>query len=64
MRLVSEEKLATLLASLPGEPRVVVSGNFATPWRALRILDAHVERYRLYEHSTQRCSNVSFASRR
>lgn len=48
MRILSEEKLATLLGSLPGEPRVVTGGNFATPWRALTVLDAVVERYRLY----------------
>jgi len=49
MRTVSEEKLGTILAHHhPGVPRVVVGGNFATPWRALAVLDTAVPEYRLF----------------
>jgi acyl-CoA hydrolase len=37
-----------VLAGLPGVPRVVMSGNFATPWRALSVLDAAVAEYHLF----------------
>ena len=40
MRTVTEAKLGHVLTGLPGLPRVVTSGNFATPWRALSVLDA------------------------
>ena len=53
MRIVSEEFLAARLAALRPNPRVVVGGNFATPWRALALLDASVERYRLFALNAQ-----------
>jgi hypothetical protein len=31
MRVITEAKLGTVLTGLPGLPRVVTSGNFATP---------------------------------
>jgi hypothetical protein len=34
-RTVSESQLQSVLSGVPGPPRVVVSGNFATPWPAL-----------------------------
>jgi hypothetical protein len=40
MRLISADRLATVFAALPGIPRVVAGGNFATPWRALALLDS------------------------
>jgi hypothetical protein len=39
MRIVAERQLAIVLGALAGTPRVVVGGNFATPWRALAVLD-------------------------
>jgi acyl-CoA hydrolase len=48
MRIVSEEQLGALLGASPGVPRVVAGGNFATPWRALHVLDGAVPEYRLY----------------
>jgi len=49
VRIVSEHELANLLGGLTeASPRVVTSGNFATPIRALDILDATVETYRLF----------------
>ena len=40
--------LAGLLAALPPDPRVVVSGNHATPWHTLALLDAALPSYRLW----------------
>jgi hypothetical protein len=37
MRIVTERQLAVVLGALAGTPRVVVGGNFATPWRALAL---------------------------
>ena len=53
MRVVSERELAVVLGSLAGTPRVVVGGNYATPWRALAVLDGSVERYRLFALNAQ-----------
>ena len=53
MRMVSEERLATILSAQPGVPRVVAGGNFATPWRALAALDSAVAEYRLFMLNAQ-----------
>lgn len=53
MRTVSEERLGALLGAMPGIPRVVAGGNFATPWRALSALDAAVAGYRLFMLNAQ-----------
>jgi acyl-CoA hydrolase len=53
MRVVTESTLRAVLARLHGDPRVVVSGNFATPWRVLRALDAAVAEYRLFMLNAQ-----------
>lgn len=53
MRLITESNLGAVLAHLPGIPRVVASGNFATPWEALRVLDAAVGEYRLFALNAQ-----------
>jgi Acetyl-CoA hydrolase/transferase C-terminal domain len=42
VRIVSDDRLRDLLAALPGIPRAVAAGNFATPWRALAALGAAV----------------------
>ena len=47
MRVVTEEALGQALAALPGEPRIVASGNFATPHRVLAVVDRAVPAYRL-----------------
>jgi acyl-CoA hydrolase len=41
-------KLTDVLHSLPADPRVVVSGNHAVPFHTLRLVDAELERYRLW----------------
>ena len=48
MRLVTESQLAGVLAALPSGPRVVASGNAASPRALLDVLDAHVPAYRLF----------------
>ncbi len=53
MRVISEPHLATVLAGLPGRPRVVVGGNFATPRRALAVLDEAAPEYRLFMLNAQ-----------
>jgi acyl-CoA hydrolase len=53
VQIIPELKLRAVLGSLPGSPRVVVSGNFATPWRALGILDESVPGYRLFALNAQ-----------
>ncbi|MGZ5398411.1 MAG: acetyl-CoA hydrolase/transferase family protein [Nocardioides sp.] len=41
-------KLNDHLRALPENPRVVVSGNHATPWHTLSLLDAALPSYRLW----------------
>jgi acyl-CoA hydrolase len=56
VQIVSEAKLRALLGARPGlprVPRVVAGGNFATPWRALAILDETVAEYRLFMLNAQ-----------
>lgn len=53
MRVLSAERLGQVLSALPGTPRVVAGGNFATPWQALAILDAAVAEYRLFMLNAQ-----------
>ncbi|WP_323793197.1 acetyl-CoA hydrolase/transferase C-terminal domain-containing protein, partial [Nocardioides sp.] len=40
--------LATALRRLSPDPRVLVSGNHATPWHTLSLLDAELDTYRLW----------------
>ncbi|WP_286989255.1 acetyl-CoA hydrolase/transferase C-terminal domain-containing protein [Thermomonospora sp. CIF 1] len=54
VRVISESQLAAVLAGVPDDPRVVAGGNFATPHRALRILDETVARYRLFMLNAQK----------
>lgn len=53
MRMLTESKLGAILGGLPGVPRVVMSGNFATPWRALSVLDTTVAEYHLFALNAQ-----------
>jgi acyl-CoA hydrolase len=45
--------LTSLLAGLPENPRVVVSGNHATPWHTLALVDAALPSYRLWVLNAQ-----------
>ncbi|WAL69252.1 4-hydroxybutyrate CoA-transferase [Amycolatopsis cynarae] len=53
MRIIPESRLAALLSGHPGVPRVVAGGNFATPARALAILDGALAEYRLFMLNAQ-----------
>jgi len=54
VRVVSERELANLLGAITEPaPRVIASGNFATPLRALEIVDATIETYRLFVLNAQ-----------
>ena len=53
MRVLSERQLAVVLGALPDTPRVVAGGNFATPWRALSVLDGTIARYHLFALNAQ-----------
>jgi len=48
MRVITPEQLTSVFASLPARPRVVASGNFATPRAILGLLDAQVSEYTLH----------------
>jgi acyl-CoA hydrolase len=54
VRLVNESELSEIFSSFPHVPRVVVSGNEATPFSALRILDGALENYRLFALNARR----------
>ena len=45
---MSEQTLRQILDRLPDEPRIVVSGNFATPWHLVGEIDRHLPTYRLW----------------
>jgi hypothetical protein len=53
VRVVSQERLGTILSALPGVPRVVAGGNYATPWPALAMFDAAVAEYLLFMLNAQ-----------
>lgn len=53
MRFVTESQLRAVLENVPGCPRVVVSGNFCTPWTALQTLDKALPEYRLFALNAQ-----------
>ena len=53
MRVLTESGLDAVLRGVPGCPRVVTSGNFATPWSALGVLDAAISEYRLFALNAQ-----------
>ena len=40
--------LAHALASLPPNPRIVATGNHATPWDTLKVIDETLDEYRLW----------------
>jgi acyl-CoA hydrolase len=53
MKIVSPDGLTAALNALPGNPRVVAGGNFATPWRALAVADSALAEYRLFMLNAQ-----------
>ncbi len=54
MEILTERELQNRFGALPwAEPRVVVSGNFATPRRLVELFDAAVESYRIFVLNAQ-----------
>jgi acyl-CoA hydrolase len=53
MQMITELALSTILSAVPGTPRVVASGNHATPHRLLGLLDEAVPAYRLHMLNAQ-----------
>ncbi len=47
------ESLAAILQALPPNPRVIVSGNFASPRTALALFDEHIPQWRLWTLNPQ-----------
>ena len=54
MKYRSDDELGVLVSTLRPGARVVCSGNFATPFHTLELLDKVVESYRLYILNAQR----------
>lgn len=48
MRVITLEQLPSVLGHLPKNPRVIASGNFATPRALLAAFDSSVPEYRLH----------------
>jgi acyl-CoA hydrolase len=46
-------RIGEALQGVPAVPRVVVTGNFGTPWTLLRAIDATLPTYRLYVLNAQ-----------
>lgn len=53
MKILDLDQLPTRLESLPDNPRVVASGNFATPKATLEVLDKSLPEYRLHTLNAQ-----------
>jgi len=53
VRIVDDVGLAAALAGLPPNPRIVVSGNFATPHTAVAMIDKELPEYRIHALNAQ-----------
>jgi hypothetical protein len=48
MRVITAEQLPSVLATLPANPRIIASGNFATPHTLLKAADGNLEKFVLH----------------
>ena len=48
MRVITPEQLPSVLATLPKNPRIIASGNFATPHTLLQAADKNLESFVLH----------------
>ena len=48
MRVITPEQLQSVLATLPANPRIIASGNFATPNILLKAADENLEQFILH----------------
>jgi len=53
MRVINTEQLASVLANLPDNPRVIASGNFATPNSLLSVANTVIPKFRLHMLNAQ-----------
>jgi acyl-CoA hydrolase len=53
VKRITVEQLKTVLAHLPPNPRIISSGNFATPHTLLRVVDEQVPEYTLHMLNAQ-----------
>jgi acyl-CoA hydrolase len=53
MRVISPEQLSSILANLPENPRIIASGNFATPDLLLSVADKTISEFRLHMINAQ-----------
>jgi acyl-CoA hydrolase len=53
MRVVNTDQLKSVLASLPENPRIIASGNFATPNTLLKAADENISEFRLHMLNAQ-----------
>ena len=53
MRIINIEQLKSVLANLPENPRIIASGNFATPNTLLKVADENIATFRLHMLNAQ-----------
>ncbi len=53
MRVISGDQLKTILSNLPSNPRIIASGNFATPKTLLKIADEAIPEFILHMLNAQ-----------
>jgi acyl-CoA hydrolase len=53
MRVINAEQLKSVLANLPTNPRIIASGNFATPNTLLKVADENIAEFRLHMLNAQ-----------
>ena len=53
MRKISIDQLPAVLANLPGNPRVLASGNYSAPQKILEVIDATLPTYILHMLNAQ-----------
>ena len=54
MRVINTEQLVSVLANLPDNPRIIASGNFATPHTLLAAADTALPHFRLHMLNAQK----------
>jgi acyl-CoA hydrolase len=53
MRVINTDQLKSVLANLPNNPRIIASGNFATPNTLLKAADENIAEFRLHMLNAQ-----------
>ena len=53
MRVINTDQLKSVLAGLPENPRIIASGNFATPNTLLKAADENISEFRLHMLNAQ-----------